>query len=50
MQIVITGIVLLGAAGYAGWRLYKTFRSQGDPCYGCEMKKNCQKFGRSAEK
>jgi hypothetical protein len=50
MQVVITGMILLGAAGYAGWRVFQTFRSQGDACCGCEMKKNCQKFGCSAEK
>ena len=47
MQIVLSIIVVLGAVGYASWRVYQVFRKNGDPCCGCEMKKNCKKFGSS---
>ena len=47
MQIIITVIILLTALGYASWRIYDAFRSDGDPCKGCELKKNCKKFGQS---
>ena len=50
MQITITVIVLLGALSYAAWRIYMTLKSDGDPCSGCKLKKNCQKFGQSKEK
>ena len=45
MQIVITFIVLLGAIGYAFWRIYEAFRNDEGPCKDCELKKNCKKFG-----
>ena len=50
MQISITVLVLFGALSYASWRLYKALRSDADPCSGCELKKNCQKFGQSKKK
>ena len=47
MQVFLTAIIVLGALGYASWRIYDAFRADGDPCKGCEMKKNCKKFGQS---
>ena len=47
MQITITTIVILAALGYAAWRVYQALNTNGDPCYGCGLKKNCQKFGSS---
>jgi hypothetical protein len=45
MQAVITSIVIICALIYAFWRIYEAFRDGGDPCKGCELKKNCKKFG-----
>ena len=50
MQITITVIVLLGALSYAAWRIYGVLKDNANPCSGCELKKNCQKFGQSKEK
>ena len=47
MQIILTAIIILGALGYAFWRLFTVFRDNGDPCKGCELKKSCKKFGQS---
>jgi len=47
MQIVLSIIVVMGAVGYASWRVYRVFRKDGDPCEDCQLKKNCQKFGGS---
>ena len=35
-QMVATSIVIAGAMGYAGWRVYRSFRSDAEPCCGCE--------------
>ena len=35
MQEIAVVIMLLAALSYGGWRIYKVFRSAGDPCYGC---------------
>ena len=35
MQEIAVVIVLLVALSYGGRRIYKVFRSAGDPCYGC---------------
>ena len=43
-QLVIVLLILAAAIGYAARRIYDTFRHANDPCNGCEMKKNCQKF------
>ena len=48
MQTFLTTIILLGALGYASWRIFETFRSDGDPCKGCELRKNCQKNGQKS--
>jgi hypothetical protein len=45
MQVVLSVIIVLCAVGYASWRVYQVFRKDGDPCDGCKLKKNCQKFG-----
>ncbi len=45
MQIIITAIILFCAVSYASWRIYDAIRDGGDPCKGCELKKNCKKFG-----
>ena len=34
-QIVVVGIVLTGAVGYAARRVYISFKKANDPCYGC---------------
>ena len=47
MQLILTAIILFLALGYAFWRIYDAFRADGDPCKGCELKKNCKKFGQS---
>ena len=38
MQEIAVVIVLLVALSYGGRRIYKVFRSAGDPCYGCAQK------------
>jgi hypothetical protein len=43
MQIYATILILVAAIAYAAWRLYNTFHKDGDPCAGCDMKKNCKK-------
>ena len=47
MQIAIVILIVLWAAGYATMWLYDAFRDGGDPCKGCELKKNCKKFCQS---
>ena len=47
-QIYITVVVIVGAVGYALWRIYDNIRDGGDPCRDCEMKKNCQKNNQKA--
>ena len=49
-QLCITVIVMVGAVGYASWRIYDTLYNGKDPCRDCEMKKNCKKFCQSKEK
>ena len=44
MQFFLTTVIIIGAIGYASWRFYDAVRDGGDPCKGCELKKNCQKF------
>ena len=45
MQAFITFLIVFGAVIYASWRVYGGFRNDEEPCKGCEMKKNCKKFG-----
>ena len=40
---MITGVIIVGAVGYAAWRYYDNFREGGDPCKNCELKEKCQK-------
>ena len=49
-QFVAVVLILLVAVIYASWRIYRALRSDSDPCSGCELKKNCQKFGQSKKK
>ena len=44
MQVIIVVLILLIAVCYALWRIVGTLKGKNDPCDGCEMKKNCQKF------
>ena len=50
MQIIVTVIVLFCALSYAAWRIFRALKGDADPCSGCELKKNCQKFGQSKKK
>jgi hypothetical protein len=50
MQFWATVIIVFLAMGYASWRIYEALKPDGDPCKGCQLKKNCQKFGHSKEK
>ena len=34
MGVVIMALVI--SAGYVGWRVYRSFRSDAEPCCGCE--------------
>ena len=45
MQFFVTGLVVLLAASYAIWRIYQVVKCRKTGCEGCELKKNCQKFG-----
>ena len=64
-QISIVVIVVALSAGYAGWRLHKSFSAKADPCADCpgcalknqknrkemcEKKKHDEKFGRMEKK
>ena len=44
MQVIIVVLILLIAVCYALWRTVGTLKGKNDPCDGCDMKKNCQKF------
>ncbi len=50
LQIILTATILIAAVVYAAWRVYQALRKDGDPCSGCELKKNCKKFGSIREK
>jgi len=50
VEWVAVGAVVLMAMAWASWRVYRLLNGQNDPCEGCELKKNCQKFGGSKEK
>jgi len=49
MQWLLTILAVSGAAAYAFRRIRKTMKQGDSPCLGCQMKKNCQKFGQSKE-
>jgi hypothetical protein len=51
MDVELLGVILIvgGAVAYAAVRIFRSFQGADDPCSGCEMKKNCKKFGRSKE-
>jgi hypothetical protein len=38
-------IVLAGAVGYAGYRIYRTLTNKNDACEGCALKDSCRKHG-----
>lgn len=50
MQLYIVSVILAAAAGYAAWRIYRIINRGESPCDDCQLKKNCQKFGRYPEK
>ena len=39
MQEIAVVIALLAALCYGGWRIYRVFRSAGDPCYQKQAQK-----------
>jgi hypothetical protein len=43
----VTTVILLLAVVYAFRRTAKVLRGDSSPCTGCELKKNCKKFGQS---
>jgi len=45
IQLFVTFLVLLVAVNYAAWRIYMVLKCRKTGCDGCELKKNCQKFG-----
>ena len=53
MQELRVYLIILLAASYAAWRVYKALKAANDPCHGCEgcalrdikRKKDCEKFG-----
>ena len=45
MQVAVVILAVLGAAGYAAWRVYRMTTGRETPCDCCELKKNCKKFG-----
>jgi hypothetical protein len=47
MQYVVTILIVLLAIGYAGWRICQLLHRNDNTCIGCELKKNCKKFGQS---
>ena len=61
LQLVIVGLVIAFAVGYAVWRVRRTLRQDAPCCdgcegcpfheemkkHGCDKKKDCQKFGQS---
>lgn len=48
MQMIIVGIVILGAVAYALWRVYGTMKTGGWHCSGCRMANVCKKNKNSA--
>ena len=45
IQWAVVAILLIVASVYAIRRVVQLINGDKDPCSGCEMKKNCQKFG-----
>jgi len=50
METSVVTAIVAGASAYALWRIFRVLRPGGSPCEGCEMKKNCKKFGGLKEK
>lgn len=50
MQTTLVFIILIATVAYASMRIISVLKGNTDPCKGCELKKNCQKFGQSKEK
>lgn len=50
MQTTLVFIIIIAAVAYASVRIISVLKGHTDPCKDCELKKNCQKFGRSKEK
>ena len=47
MQTILVILVLFLAVGYVFLRIFRIVKGTADPCEGCELKKNCKKFGQS---
>ena len=47
MQTILVILVLFIAVGYVSQRIFRIVKGTADPCEGCELKKNCKKFGQS---
>lgn len=47
MQTILVILVLSLAVCYASLRIFRVVKGTADPCEGCELKKNCKKFGQS---
>lgn len=50
MQTTLVFIIIIIAVAYVSVRIISVLKGHTDPCKDCELKKNCQKFGRSKEK
>ena len=49
-QIGAVIIVLIGAVGYAGWRIYKALTDVNEACRGCALAEKCTKKRKNREK
>ena len=49
MQEVLTGLLLTGAVGYAGWRIYRVLTDTSEACKGCALAEKCTKKRKNRE-
>ena len=49
-QYVLVSVIVIVALTYATKRVSDALKGKNDPCEGCQMKKNCQKFCQYKEK
>ena len=42
-QLIIVIVVLVGAAGYGAWRLYRLLSGKNEVCEGCPLADSCTK-------
>ena len=47
MQTILVILFFFLAVGYVFLRIFRIVKGTADPCEGCELKKNCKKFGQS---